>query len=380
MDRRSALALLATLGLTGCSFEPVTWVTAMPEPETTADPAVELRDDFFIQTSDAGVKSIDEGATLGLRVSTPYFDGRIEQLFLGEEVGAATAVQVRRRTPLRAPEGHQILAFTLAAGRPSFQADPDTQLVHSLRVGESLLELGPPFGRHTVSQEGEYDIDWTLVMLCVPTGQSVRYEVTDQDRTVAVDLIGKAPVDDEAWAATQGFRERHQISIGPERAIFSRGVVSQPDPALEIEAEATQLTVPMAPNPVGSILAPWLPGLGWAETGAQWLRLRFTFDPSFADTKFHYDLDVAQSFTFEDGKGTRYPASDPERLTVEDVDLLQQRLDVTFAVGGPEAGAMRFQPVGNLQALYTGGTAVPAVLTDQAPPLEFAVQFTAQET
>ncbi|GAA4889970.1 hypothetical protein GCM10025789_03030 [Tessaracoccus lubricantis] len=367
------------MGLSGCSFEPIRWVDGAPEAVESVDPAVELRADFFVQTSDNGVKSIEEGRTVGQRISTPHFDARLEQVFLGAEVGTGTAMQVRRRTPLRAPEGHQILAFTLAAGLPSFQPDPDADLAHRLRVGDAGIDLGPPFVRHMINDDGEYDISWTLIMLCVPEGAPVFLDATDQERTVTLDLLTGEPVDDDAWAATAGLRQRHIIAVEPERQIFMHNLVSLPDPALAIEQDEAQLAIALSPNPTSSILAPWLPGRGWAQPGMQWLRLRLTFEPSLTDTRFTYAFSGPESFALEDSAGSNHSVLSPERISAADIEL-STTVDLVWQLTEPfTAATMRFQPKGELKALYTGGVEVPAQFTATPSPLQFGVQFTARE-
>ncbi|MBB1509769.1 hypothetical protein [Tessaracoccus sp. MC1756] len=379
MNRRGALGLFALMGLSGCSFEPIEWVEGTPEAVESADPTVELRPDFFIQTSDNGVKSIEEASSVGQRISTPHFDARLEQVFLGAELGQQTAMQVRRRTPLRAPEGHQILAFTLAAGVPSFQPDPGADLAHRLRVGDVAFDLGAPFVRHTINDDGEYDIDWTLIMLCIPEGSPVFLDVTDQARTVSLDLITGAPVEDEAWADTTGFRERHLIAVQPERQIFVHDIISLPDPSLQIEQDEAQLAVALAPNPTASLLTPWLPGLGWAAAGMQWFRLRLTFEPSLTDTRFTYSFSGPESFTFEDSEGVNHKVVAPEIVAADDIEM-STTVDLIWQLAGPyTVGTMRFQPKGTLQALYTGGVTVAAQFTATPSPLQFGVQFTARE-
>lgn len=377
MNRRTALGLLAVAGLTGCSLEPIEWVEPTAEPPASMDPAVEVRSDFFVQTSDSGVKRLAEGLDVGLRVSTPHFDGVIDQIFTGERLGEQDAAQVRQNTAITAPQRHEFLAFTMQAGLPVFQADTDVTLGYQLRVGAAVIEVGPPFGRFIVSDTAGYEIPWVLFVLSVPKGEPVFLDITDQEQTVSVNLITGEPVDDEAWALTQGFRERSTISIDPLRATFSHGVTSLP--GAEQEPDQSVFTLPMTANDRASILAPWLPARGWAVPGMQWLRLRFTIEPRFDNPLFRYEFSGADTFKYQDSSGLARQAVAPERLTTEDVEL-STTLDVTFEVPTADpAGTLLCRPAGVLQALYVNNRVVPAEFIGEAPGISFGVEFAPAE-
>lgn len=373
MNRRSALSLLAVVGLTGCSLQPIEWAEPTAEPVSTADPAVEVRSDFHIQTRDSGVKTLEQGQTVGLRISTPHFDGVLEQLYLGERLSEQDAAQLRQRTAIRAPQRHEFLVFTMRAGIPSFLSDDEDAVTFQVRVGEAAHPIGAPFGRFIASETAEYEVPWMMLALCIPVGEEVFLDVTDQERTVSVNLVQGEPVDDETWAATAGFRERHLISVGPDRGSFAQGVTSLPSGDQEVD-QAT-FTMTLTANPGASVLAPWLPAHGWAVAGMQWLQLRFAIEPQFDNSLFRYDLSGPETFKYERVGEAAQPAVSPERVTTEGVET-SRRLDVVFQVpSGDPAGTLLCRPAGTLQALYRGVGAVPAQFVGEASALSFAVSL-----
>lgn len=376
MDRRTALGLLAVAGLTGCSLQPVAWVEETAEPVESVDPAVEVRPDFFVQTTDPGTKALTEGRDVGLRISTPHFDGVLDQVFVGGRLGEQDAAQARQDTAIRAPQRHELLAFTMRAGLPVFQADADVTVAHRLRVGADVVELSAPFGRFVVSETAEYEIAWAMFVLSVPIGEPVLYDVTDQEQTVSVNLITGEPVDDAAWARTQGFRERQVITIDPGKAIFTQAVTSVPPAGQEVDQGT--FTLPLTANDRASLLAPWLPGRGWASDGTQWLRLQFVAEPQFDNRLFSYAFTGPETFRYQGGGGEALAAVAPEQFTSDSRRLTD--LDVTFEVPATDAsGTLLCRPVGTLHANYRGMAPLPAEFVGEAPAVRFAVALTPEQ-
>ncbi|NHB84515.1 hypothetical protein G7085_07605 [Tessaracoccus sp. HDW20] len=79
-----------------------------------------MRADYFAQSPDSGARTLSEGVPAPQRISTPHFDARLDRRFVGDALGAVTAAQVRERTGIRAPDGYELVAFTLQAGTPTF--------------------------------------------------------------------------------------------------------------------------------------------------------------------------------------------------------------------------------------------------------------------
>lgn len=378
LSRRSALTLLAVAGVSGCSFEPITWTSASPEPSetNTVDPAVELDPEYMSQSLDGSPKTIEEGFTVGQRVSTPHFDGTIEAAFVGARLGERSAAQVSQQTAVRAAPEHELVAFTLRAGDPVFTGQPEEPPTFALQVGERRVTLEHPFGRLTTA--GRYETQWVFIVLSVPVAAPVRFQVSDQGRTCSIDLREGRAIEDEGWAANALFRERQVVTLEPTEATFSRGVdVVLPEGTESTGQTAVELIVTMAPLPSRG-LTPWVPGLGWAEAGTLWLPLQTQSKVAFSPVTNTYliTVDVPQSFVYQDEGGSLINAVSPETITTQQIMRGQSPLDVVWAVPeGDTRGVVRFNPVGTLEANFQGGVQYPASFTGTAIPMEFTLEI-----
>ncbi|MEO7587192.1 MAG: hypothetical protein ABIS84_04110, partial [Arachnia sp.] len=130
-------ALLGVGAVSGCSFTPVNFSseTAAPSASASVDPTVTVDPDFFARATDGTPKLLPEGTASGQRFSTPHLDGVLAELFVGEELAQTTARQTGADTPVRAPEGYELAAFTLLGGRPTYIVEAGQEAAVQLRVG-----------------------------------------------------------------------------------------------------------------------------------------------------------------------------------------------------------------------------------------------------
>ena len=375
LTRRSALALLAVAGVTGCGFEPVTWTTPSGAPSATevVDPATTLDPQFRTQSLEGSPKSIEEGFQVGQQISTPHFDGTLEALFIGERLGERTAAQVREQTEIKAAPGHELVAFTLRAGQPTF-LDAEEPPTFALLVGDREAPIDPPFGEF--NSEGRYSSQWVLHILSVPQQVPVLLQVSDQGRSVRVDLREAKPVEDDAWAVMEPFREPKTVTLDPPLGVFSRNIETVPpaDPQRPVQKETSEFLLQMQPEPTA--LVPWIRERGWAPEGKLWLPLstqaKVVFSP--ATPQFVITMDVAESLTYQGGDGVLVKAEFPETVTTLAMQRGQAALDVAWLVPETDTRAViGFDPVGTMVVNYTGGITFPSQFVGEAAPLEFTV-------
>lgn len=374
--------LLAVGGLTGCSVRPVQWVTpeAGPSASESADSAVAVDPQFLVQSLDGDTKALDEGSPVGLRIATPFFDGTLEELFVGKRLGARTAGQVRRDTGLAAPEGYDLIAFTMRAGAAANAATAESAPTFTLRLGDRGVPVESPFGR--TLQSGSPERGWAMFIVCVPEGDLAHLDVADQGKTCTVDLRTGLPTENADWAATAGFRQRIDAAVDPVEATFSARLETVPPP--DFEKESAELSLTMRPDVRTSPLSPWHPVLGWAAAGEQWLVLPMNAKVAFAPDRpqFVLDIDVPRAFSYEDEFGAARSARLPERVSTMDI-AQDVPLDVVWGVSGNDSNAVaRFIPNGELTVNYQGTIGVdtlPAVFVGTPQPLEFSLTFTPQQ-
>ena len=380
LTRRSALTLLAVSGLSGCTFTPIKWEQGEAAPSATGkgDGAVEIRPDYFAQSPDSGARTLSEGVPSPQRISTPHFDARLDRRFAGESLGAVTAAQVRERGGIRAPEGHDLLAFTLEAGTPTFAETDESRARIDIQVGDGLsYPVKAPFGLFS-SERGTYDRAWALFVFAVPTGSPVALNVTDEGKKVSVDLRTGAPVVDDAWHATRGFRERVDIEVVGGQQVIERDLTTAPVNGQNL---ASRFRLGLDPD-AGYGLVPWNPEGGWAPEGRQWLRVamraRVEFVPS--EPNVVIDLDVPRSFVYTEAMEAPIGAHLPKTITTESIQRGSGTLDVTWVVPGAAAEA-RFvcNPVGVAVARFSDHPDVPVEFTGAAEQAQYTLKFTPRE-
>lgn len=356
-------------------MDPIVWTTPTPtETGPTNDPAAELSPDFFVQSTDGGSKSLSGGKRIGQVISTPHFDGTLEEIFIGKRLNEQTASQIRQLGEVRAPQGYDIVAFTLKAGRPSFASDGERRSNVQLRAGDSVIRVEAPFGRF-VQASNRYELQWVMFGVCVPEGRDAFLDVEDQGKTVTVDIRTGQPVLDDAWTATEGFRNRWDIDVSPGNAVFTRQM--QTLPPAGIQQQSAKFSLAMEPDTSWG-LVPWNPEGGWAEAGHQWLLIKFGarigFDP--ASPYFVLNIDVPASFTYQDKEGLIQPAVMPKSITTEALIREQGELDVTWQVTGRDDQAIiRCAPMGQISASYQDLQNLPAEFSSPVAPVEFVISF-----
>lgn len=368
---------VAVLATTGCSFTPINFgpESATPTASATNDPAHAVDPEFFVRSREGSPKRLPEGKGAELRVSTPHLDGTLRQFFVGERLGFETMTQVGEESAIKAPAGHELVAFTLQGGLPGFMLTADDALTVQLVVGPKLVPVANLFDKFN-NTTGRYLNEWEMFVFAVPAGAPVLLEVTDAGLTVAVDLRTGVPVLDDAWKANAGFRERWKIACEPRSGVFSRQFTTTPDAT--IEPDTATLEIGLTPD-VASGLLPWVPTLGWAPNGQQWLAVPMKPKVVIPEATIfpQVNIDVATSFQYQDQAGVRHPAVSPKSVTTEAIARQQVDLIVIWAVSGRDAEAMiSFSAVGPVEVDYTDHPNMPAQFSSEVVPLDFTLTFT----
>ncbi|SHI31324.1 hypothetical protein SAMN02745244_00095 [Tessaracoccus bendigoensis DSM 12906] len=374
LTRRSALALLAVTGLSGCTFKPIQWdPSAAPIVSAPGDGAVEVRADYFAQSPDSGDRTLQEGIPVSLRISTPHFDARFDRRFTGQSLGAVTAAQVREQAPIKAPDGYELVAFTLEAGAPIFGATEDAAARVSIEIGDGVtFPLAAPFGRYNAST-GSYDRNWALVVFSVPSEVPVTLAVVDADKRVSVDIRSGEPVVDEGWRANRGFRERIQIGVEGGQSVLERELVAV------VNGQQVHSRFRLGLDPVAAYgLVPWNPEDGWAEGDRQWLRIAMNAKAEFVPDSptMIVDLDVTRSFSYQEAPAEPLAAQLPRTITTEAIQRGSSELDVTWAVpGAGDSASLTCNPVGTALVRFSDHPDVAAEFTGSAQPVTYELRF-----
>lgn len=359
--------------MSGCSFEPVDFnpPSQSPTPTASVDPAKEVDSEYFLRSRDGIAKNLPEGDYGSLVVSTPHFDATLQGWFTGDRLSLETAAQVGEATPLKAPPGYQLAAFTLKGGLPAYVETTEHVVTSELRVGSNRIPLPNLFDKFNPSS-GSYLTEWEMFIFSVLPDDQITLEVTDEGHTVSVDLRTGLPVTDEAWNANLGFRERWDITCVPENGTFRRGFTTQP-PA-ELQAQSGEVVITLRPD---SELLPWTPILGWAPAGQQWLVTAMNARIQAGGDVFgQQNINVAQSFTYQDAAGQKIPAAHPESVTTEALARTQVDLMVIWPVSGRDAsGVLGINPTGPIEVDYTDHQNIPADFSTPAEPLEFLIEY-----
>lgn len=360
--------------VSGCSFTPVNFSGETPTPSSSdvVDPSTTVDPEFFVRVGDQGAKFLFEGAEIGQRFSTPHLDGMLVELFVGESLSLASAEQVGQRSPIRAPDGHELAAFTLQSGVPGFVGGVGHEASALLRVGDRRIPL-PMLFDEFIPQDGAHLSPWEMVCLCLPTGSDVILEVTDEGKVISLDLRTGKPEPGDGWDATTGFRERWSITCDPATGLYSRAFTTVPPDG--VEPETGQLSIGLRPD-TGDGLRPWTPAQGWAPPSQQWLEIGMDAKVQWeARIIPQFTLSVPESFFHADQGGEQVAAVQPDSITTDAISTGQADLVVVWAVtatGGPTT--ISFTAVGAMTVDYADVGSVPARFSADAPPIEFTLR------
>lgn len=372
ISRRAALALVGSPVLVSCSgpidFTPTAHRTA-EEVTGTVPPEIEVESSFFARATDGRHVDVAGAAPSGLVFSTPHLDGRIGHIYMGQTLPYDVASRVERLNPLRAPDGHRFVAFTAQAGTPAFPETADHPVSVFLNVNGTSLPLRNMFGGYT---RGAYGIAWEFIIACIPDDGTLLLEVTDEGKTVKIDLVQGVPAVDEAWSANDGFRNRQTVGFTPSDGVFERNFTTSP-PA-EIEAQTGLFRIGFRPN--NAFLAPWNPVHGWAPQGKQWLTIPMNAKVEFEEVLANIELDMPGSFSYTSQAGETMPLVTPQTVTTETVRRQQADIIPTFEVTGRDTQAsIVFNANGRAVVDYKEIQGVPAEFSSGATPLRFDVIY-----
>lgn len=366
--------LLAALALGGCSLEPVRFVDDDDgPPPATQEPARIVDPQFFERALDGGVKTLHEGPISELRIATPHINCALRGFYSGAMLTAETALQVGVPEAIAAPEGHELVAFILQGDLPAYGRTPDRSEATSLRIGSRVVPLESLFD--TFIDDVGWLREWEFIALCVPEGDEVLLVIEDQGREVTVDLRAGAPVENEGWSATRGFRQRLRMACDPPSGVFQRSFETRPPEGFQ----ADQGGIVMQLRPDTSFdTVPWIPTLQWAPDDQQWLLVPMLSTLSYDNNlPPSLDIDVANTFVYRDELGRGIPAAAPDRLTFEELLRGQADMGLVWPISGEdESGTIVIDIVGSLSVDYAEVSGVPAEFTGDPVPLEFDCTFT----
>lgn len=333
--------------------------------------------EFYARSKDGSAKTLTEGIWTDQRFSTPHLDGTLVSCFIGESLSLVSAAQVGQETPIRAPQGHELAAFMLRGGRPSFIDTVERAATVQLRIGDRRIPVGNPFTAFS-TEAGTYLTEWEMFCFCLPEGAEIELEVTDEAKTIVMNLRTGVPQVDDDWKSTTGFRERWNIECDPVDAVFTRQFTTMPPQGLE--AESGELLIGLQPDTINGLL-PWTPTQGWAPEGKQWLTV-----PMHARVQWksrvppQFNLRAPQSFMYLDQDGEQVGAIHPETITTDQIATGQAELVVVWPVSGRGgASAIIFNAVGEMEVDYTDAATVAAQFTSPAQPVEFALAFSSAQ-
>lgn len=367
--------LLAVGGLSGCTFEPIVWDDASPEPTGTPDPGRVVGKEFFARSADRSAKTLAGGIESNLRISTAHFDGYLVARSVSTRLDGETAKQVRQRSAIEAPEGRELVAFVLRAGIPGFIESGEQTAGFRIINGDLPIRVVSPFGRVVGAA---YEVPYVMFVLSVPKGGPVLFQVDDVGQSVTVDVRTAQPALDEGWERNAGFRKDLLMSFEPTAGTYRLPAQTVPsDPEVPIQRASFRLDV----APTSSYgLVPWNPQGGWAEAGRQWMRIQMNAEVSFEsddNVAMEMDLDVRRSFTFVDASGTSHAPQLPLTMTSEAIRRGQGVLDILWQVPADTMGGrILVHPEGRLQAHYSDAPTVPVTVSSTPAPLSFAVILT----
>jgi hypothetical protein len=372
ISRRSVLALLGVPVIAGCSA-PVDFTPAehrSPTPTTgSVPPEIEVESSFFGRSTDGRHIAVPDASPSGLVFSTPHLDGRIGEIYIGPTLPHDVAAKLERMNPLRAPQGYTFVAFTAQAGMPAFPEEAEHPVSATMNLDGTAMPLRNLFGGYS---RGGYGVGWEFIVGCIPEGGTAMLEVTDEDKTIKIDLVRGVPAIDDAWASNAGFRDRRVVGFDPPEALFEREFTTSPPSGIEAQTGLFQIGF----TPGNAFLAPWNPVHGWAQPGRMWLTIPMNARVAFQEVPAIIELDLPGSFTYRGASGEAMPLVAPTTVSTEEVR--RQRADVipTFDVTGQDATAtLTFNANGKAVVNYTEIQGVPANFSSGADPLRFNLVF-----
>lgn len=372
ISRRAALGLFGVPLLAACSGPVDFTPEEFRSPSASAEglpPEVVVESSFFARSTDGRHVDVQGAAPSGLVVASPHFDGRLGAIYIGETLDYDVAVRLERMNPLRAPEGHVFVAFTAQAGQPAFPEEADHPVAVTLNANGTALPLRNMFGGFS---RGSYGVRWEFIVACIPADGTALLEVTDEGKTVKVDLVQGVPSVDEAWNSNEGFRERQMVGFSPANGVFEREFTTSPPEGIEAQTGLFRIGF----EPSNAFLAPWNPVHGWAAQDRQWLTIPMNARIEFEVVAANIELDLPNSFSYRSQSGEAMQLVTPRTITTESV--LRQQADVipTFEVTGRDVTAgLTFNANGRMVVDYAEIQGVPANFSSGAQALQFDVIY-----
>lgn len=353
-------------------MEPIRFVEETATPSGPTPDSTQVVDrQFFERVLEGSSKTLREGDILDLRIASPHVNCVLRSLYVGAVLSAETALQLRIPNAISAPEGHQLLAFTLQGELPLYDRTAERYESASIRVAGRPIALTDLFDSYVRGQG--WLREWEMVAMVVPDDAEVVLAIEDQGNTVTVDLRTGQPVEDDAWAANQGFRERRSMALDPQVGLFQAAFETRPPEGYDPDPGG--LILQLQPD-VAYATIPWIPTLQWAEPGKQWLLVPMLTRVSYDNLPPQMEIDVAASFLYRDQAGTEILAVSPETLTFEQLLRGQADLALVWPVSGADdQGTIVVDLKGPLTVDYSDAPSIPAELTETPTPVEFRCSF-----
>ncbi|WP_296136338.1 hypothetical protein [uncultured Tessaracoccus sp.] len=371
ISRRAALSLLGVPALAGCSgpidFTPEEFRSSAPvddgiPPELVVEPG------FFARSTQGRHVDVPGSTSSGLVFATPHLDGRLGEITVSRTIPYDVAQRVDQTAPLRAPEGYRFVAFSAQAGRPVFPESAEHPVTVALNQDGTSRPLRNMFGGLS---RGRYQVAWEFMVACIPADGSLVLEVSDEGKTIRIDLVEGAPAVDEAWHANEGFRERQTVAFDPPDGVFQRAFVAQP-----AGHEAAHGRFRMGLRPSKAFMAPWNPEHQWAPPATQWLTIPMGARVEFQDLPADIELDLPSSFTYTAADGTKAELVTPRTITTETVRRQQSDVQPTFRVSGrDDRASLVFNVAGRIRVDFDNVSNVTGTFTGAARPLQFRLTF-----
>lgn len=360
--------------LAGCSgpidFTPEEHrTTAAPVDDTPDDTVVEPG--FVARSTTGRHVVVPEAVSSGIVVSTPHFDGRIRDLYVGDRLPLEVAQQFDQATGIAAPEGHRFVVVNAQAGVPMFPLDPEHPVTVRLVVGDRPHPLRSVFGD---PERGRYSVAWECLVVVVPDDGTALLEVEDAGKTVRVDLTQGIPVEDEAWASNAGFRERRDVRFDPALGVHERTYRVEP-----AGFEAAEGIFRIELRPANAIFAPWNPVHQWAAPGEHWLTVPTSARMEIEGPQTVVELNLPNSFALTSASGERAEVIEPHQVTTDQVRRQQADVIPNFRVAADDDEAtLTFTANGRIVVDFDNVQGVEGSFTGSGEPLRFGVTYVDQ--
>lgn len=357
--------------LAGCSG-PIDFTPA--EHRTTAAPVDDTPDDTvvepgFIARSTTGRHVVvPDAVSSGIVVSTPHFDGRIRDLYVGRRLPLEVAQQFDQATGIAAPEGHRLVVVNAQAGVPMYPLDPEYPVTVRIVVGDRPHPLRSMFGD---PERGRYSVAWECVVMVVPDDGTALLEVEDAGKTVRVDLTQGIPVEDEAWASNEGFRVRRDVRFDPAQGLHERKFRVHP-----ADHEPVEGVFRIELRPANAIFAPWNPVHQWAPPGQRWLTVPTSARMEIVGPLTSVELNLPNSFALTSAAGERAEVIEPHTVTTDQVRRQEADVIPSFRVSaGDDEATLTFTANGRIVADFENIQGVEGSFTEGGEPLRFGVKY-----